>query len=175
MDFDRYRCVLDRIFPFSKLPEYRHRFRFQKYCIAFVSDKKCENKNSGVFRRLFTTVFLGSSPTQTIPSTGLDSVSASAAAPSPTLTRCRKASTQSPYRTRPHDRIADVRLRRPGPETRRRSKTNDPRKGASPNGSHLAGLASGSDLLRSPAGSGCGSHPTDPDPPPLAADRRRRG
>ena len=82
MDFDRYRCVLNRIFPFSKLPEYRHRFHFQKYRIAFVSDKKCENKNSGVFRRLFTTVFLGSSPTQTIPSTGLDSVSASAAAPS---------------------------------------------------------------------------------------------
>ena len=40
MGFDRYRCVLDRIFLFSKLPEYRHRFRFRKYCTAFVSDKK---------------------------------------------------------------------------------------------------------------------------------------
>jgi len=40
MGFDRYRCVLDRIFPFSKLPEYRRRFRFRKYRTAFVSDKK---------------------------------------------------------------------------------------------------------------------------------------
>jgi len=40
MGFDRYRCVLDRIFLFSKLPEYRCRFRFRKYRTAFVSDKK---------------------------------------------------------------------------------------------------------------------------------------
>ena len=40
MGFDRYRCVLDRIFPFSKLPEYRRRFRFRKYRTAFVSDEK---------------------------------------------------------------------------------------------------------------------------------------
>ena len=40
MGFDRYRCVLDRIFPFLKLPEYRRRFRFRKYRTAFVSDEK---------------------------------------------------------------------------------------------------------------------------------------
>jgi len=40
MDFDRYRCVLDRIFSFPKLPEYRHRFRFRKYHIAFFSVEK---------------------------------------------------------------------------------------------------------------------------------------
>ena len=40
MGFDRCRCVLDRIFPFSKLPEYRHRFRFRKYRTAFVFDEK---------------------------------------------------------------------------------------------------------------------------------------
>ena len=40
MGFDRYRCVLDRIFSFSKLPEYRRRFRFRKYRTVFVSDKK---------------------------------------------------------------------------------------------------------------------------------------
>ena len=40
MGFDRYRCVLDRIFPFSKLPEYQRRFRYRKYRTAFVSDKK---------------------------------------------------------------------------------------------------------------------------------------
>ena len=42
MGFDRYRCVLDRIFLFSKLSEYRHRFRFRKYHTAFVSDEKNE-------------------------------------------------------------------------------------------------------------------------------------
>jgi hypothetical protein len=40
MSFDRYRCILDRIFSFSKLPKYRCRFRFRKYRTAFVSDKK---------------------------------------------------------------------------------------------------------------------------------------
>ena len=40
MGFDRYRCVLDRIFSFSKLPEYRRRFCFRKYRTAFVSNKK---------------------------------------------------------------------------------------------------------------------------------------
>ena len=40
MGFGRYRCVLDRIFLFSKLPEYRRRFRFRKYRTVFVSDKK---------------------------------------------------------------------------------------------------------------------------------------
>ena len=40
MGFDRYRCVLDNIFPFSKLPEYRRRFRFQKYRTVFVFDEK---------------------------------------------------------------------------------------------------------------------------------------
>ena len=44
MGFDRYRCVLDRIFPFSKSPEYRHRFRFRKYRTAFVSDKNVKVK-----------------------------------------------------------------------------------------------------------------------------------
>ena len=40
MGFDRYRCVLDCIFLFSKLPEYRHRFRFRKYRTTFVFDEK---------------------------------------------------------------------------------------------------------------------------------------
>ena len=40
MGFNRYRCVPDRIFPFSKLPEYQRRFRFRKYCTTFVFDKK---------------------------------------------------------------------------------------------------------------------------------------
>ena len=40
MGFNRYRCVLDRIFLFSKLPEYRHRFHFRKYRTIFVSDEK---------------------------------------------------------------------------------------------------------------------------------------
>jgi len=40
MGFDRYRCVLDRIFPFSKLSENRRRFRFRKYRTAFVFDEK---------------------------------------------------------------------------------------------------------------------------------------
>ena len=40
MDFDHYQCVLDRIFPFSKLLKYRRRFRFRKYRTAFVSDEK---------------------------------------------------------------------------------------------------------------------------------------
>ena len=40
MNFDRYRCVLDRIFPFSKLPKYQCRFRFRKYHTAFISDEK---------------------------------------------------------------------------------------------------------------------------------------
>ena len=40
MSFDRYRCILDRIFSFSKLPEYWRRFRFRKYHTVFVSDKK---------------------------------------------------------------------------------------------------------------------------------------
>ena len=49
MGFDRYRCVLDRIFLFSKLPEYRHRFHFRKYRTVFVSDeKKCKNESDGV-------------------------------------------------------------------------------------------------------------------------------
>ena len=59
MSFDRYRCVLDRIFPFSKLLEYQRRFRFRKYRTAFGSDeKKYESKNGGVFRRSFPTVFI---------------------------------------------------------------------------------------------------------------------
>ena len=59
MGFDRYQCVLDRIFPFSKLPEYRRRFRFRKYRTAFVSDeKKYESENGGVFHRSFSTVFI---------------------------------------------------------------------------------------------------------------------
>ena len=40
MGFDRYRYVFDRIFPFSKLPEYRHFFRFRKYRTTFISDEK---------------------------------------------------------------------------------------------------------------------------------------
>ena len=40
MGFDRYRCVLDRIFLFSKLPEYRRFFRFRKYRTTFISDEK---------------------------------------------------------------------------------------------------------------------------------------
>ena len=40
MGFDRHRWLLDRIFSFPKLPEYRRRFHFQKYRIAFVSDEK---------------------------------------------------------------------------------------------------------------------------------------
>jgi len=40
MSFDHYRCILDRIFSFSKLPEYRRRFHFRKYHTVFVSDKK---------------------------------------------------------------------------------------------------------------------------------------
>ena len=40
MGFDRYRCVLDNIFPLSKLPEYRRRFRFRKYRTVFVFDEK---------------------------------------------------------------------------------------------------------------------------------------
>ena len=40
MGFDRYRCVLDRIFLFSKLPEYWRRFHFRKYRTVFVSDKQ---------------------------------------------------------------------------------------------------------------------------------------
>ena len=40
MGFDRYRCVLDRIFLFSKLREYRRCFRFRKYRTAFVFDEK---------------------------------------------------------------------------------------------------------------------------------------
>jgi len=58
MDFDRYRCVLDRIFSFTKLPEYWHRFRFRKYHIAFVSDEKYESESGGAFRRSFPTVFI---------------------------------------------------------------------------------------------------------------------
>ena len=49
MGFDRYRCILDCIFPFSKLLEYRRRFHFQKYRTAFVSDKKkCESKSGSL-------------------------------------------------------------------------------------------------------------------------------
>ena len=40
MGFNRYRCILDRIFSFSKLPEYRRRFHFRKYRTAFVFDEK---------------------------------------------------------------------------------------------------------------------------------------
>ena len=40
MGFDCYQCVLDCIFSFPKLPEYRRRFRFRKYRIVFVSDEK---------------------------------------------------------------------------------------------------------------------------------------
>ena len=40
MGLDRYRCVLERIFLFSKLPEYWRHFRFRKYRTAFVSDEK---------------------------------------------------------------------------------------------------------------------------------------
>ena len=40
MGFDHYRCVLDRIFSFSKLPEYWRRFHFRKYRTVFVSDEK---------------------------------------------------------------------------------------------------------------------------------------
>ena len=40
MVFDCYRCALDRIFLFSKLPEYRCCFRFRKYRTAFVFDEK---------------------------------------------------------------------------------------------------------------------------------------
>ena len=53
MGFDRYRCVLDCIFPFSKLPEYRRRFCFQKYHTVFVFDEKMWKWKWWVFRRCF--------------------------------------------------------------------------------------------------------------------------
>jgi hypothetical protein len=40
MGFDRYRCVLDRLFLFPKLSEYRHHFCFRKYRIAFIFYEK---------------------------------------------------------------------------------------------------------------------------------------
>ena len=59
MGFDHFRCVLDCIFSFPKLPEYRYRFRYRKYRIAFVSDeKKYESESGGAFRRSFPTVFI---------------------------------------------------------------------------------------------------------------------
>ena len=56
--FDRYRCVLDRIFPFSKLPEYRRRFHFENTVPLSFSMKKYESENGGVFRRLFSSLML---------------------------------------------------------------------------------------------------------------------
>ena len=61
MGFDRYRCVLDRIFSFPKLTKYRRRFCFQKHRIVFISDEKYENESGGAFRLSFPTV---SSPTR---------------------------------------------------------------------------------------------------------------
>ena len=58
MGFDRYRCVLDRIFSFPKLTKYRRRFCFQKYRIALISDEKYENESGGAFRLSFLTIFI---------------------------------------------------------------------------------------------------------------------
>ena len=40
MGSDRYQCAIDRLLSFSKLPEYRRRFRFRKYRIVFAFDEK---------------------------------------------------------------------------------------------------------------------------------------